>query len=73
MRVDTYAEAFDVASVVRMDREIFGIKFFPGVERAAALACVDAKPLGQDAQIDAMAEAFSRYEDRCPRWDGSIA
>lgn len=67
--IASYADAFDIARhVVYYQRR----KYRPGVERAAALAAVEAKPLGIEAQIEAIENAFKAHEDHSPRWDGSV-
>lgn len=68
----TYAGWFEIAKTTRRFQAQRQRKYFDGVERAAALAAIQA-PRVLDCQIDAMEYEFTRYHDRCPRWDGSIA
>lgn len=63
-----YIDAFEIAKTVR---RVNRRKFRDGVERAAALAAVVAT--SKEELVDKMEIEFYRYEDRSPRWDGSIA
>lgn len=65
-----YSFWFDTAKTVRRHSDKL---FMDGVEREAALAAVSAQAKGQEAAIDAIEKTFYRFENICPKWDGSIA
>jgi hypothetical protein len=64
----TYVQAFEIAKATRRCQHRI---YMDGVERAAALAAVEAKT--DKEAVDAITREFERHEVLCPKWDGSIA
>lgn len=68
----TYVDWFEIARITRLRQQSRGRSFFDGVERAVALAAVNA-PRDKESEINAAEYEFRRHEICSPRWDGSIA